>query len=387
MIAHSISPCCMETVKELPEATFCTRCGKPLKKCMAFDECGSLLTPEGHCPVCLDLKLALDAGSAAMVREGGRLALPLILKNTSSAGRPIFINDLWVREDEGGTFRKIDLDFERLDVGPAQHLGIRTGELNTAGIHMIELLISVSMRYMWREERFIFSSRILFPVEPKDPGGPQTNININADQIGQGFTLYNPTEIEQKRAAGQETHIEPVPLELKRADARERNGETRCRGYENGLVLVTDPAFDWFGFAPGSVVENGPSQRTSGLIIFGRNAVNLEKGANDACLVVYENGAIDERSTMSISRHLFTMYPENGRLMLRVDGQFGIKVNDKSLNRTNTTELYDGDVIYPLKRQPDDIALHINFDTERKDITRVRIRRTPAAPVSVGALS
>lgn len=376
-MTYSISPCCEQSAREHPEAAFCTECGSPIVRCMAYDECNSILTPDGFCPACTNIDVSLDAGAAATVREGGKLALPLIIRNKTSARRPVFITGLWIREDDGA-YRKISLDFERLDPDVPGHVGIRTGVLDHAGIHQVDVLIAVTSRYMWREETYVFSSSVKFPVEPKDPGGPQTHININADEIGSGFTLYNPTRIEQDRAAGLETHLSAVPLSLRRADMAER--DLGIRGYEDGKSMLPAAAFDWLGFDPVDVVMNGPATRNSGLILCGRNGIDLEEGANDASLIVYRDGEMDERATRSISRHHFTLYPENGRLKLRADGQYGLKVGDASLNRTNTIELNDGDVIYPLKDQPDALSLHVTFDVEGRDISRIRIRRRPTAP-------
>ena len=92
--------CCVKSALN-PNAAFCNDCGRPLYRCMAHAECGALLSDTGICGVCVDLELSLDTGAASTVREGGKLALPLVVKNTSRVGRPVFITGIWISEDEG----------------------------------------------------------------------------------------------------------------------------------------------------------------------------------------------------------------------------------------------------------------------------------------------
>ena len=353
------------------ETSFCTECGKPLIRCMAVAECGSLLNEQGLCPVCIKLELALDAGAAATVREGGKLALPLTIGNASPVGRPLFVTGLWVKEDDGD-LREISLPFKRLEPGAVSNVAIRTGVLDYAGVHQVDLRIAVATRYQWREEEYVFSSAIIFPVETKDPSGPVTNIHVEGD-AGPGFTVYNPTRIENDRAAGRDTHVAPIQLNAIRADRSERL--LKRRGYENGLIVPRNVEFDWDGFPDGDAPFAGPILQPSGLLCLGRNSTALEVGANAARLLVGTPDNIDEKASLGISRQHFTLYTESGRLMLRVDSQFGLLVNEQALGRTKTVALQDGDVIRPLREIPDALSVAINFETQQDTVQRVTVHR------------
>ena len=362
--------CCNRSALDC-DAGFCTDCGKPLIRCMASAECGSLLDDQGVCQICVRPELALDAGAAATVREGGKLALPLTIKNASPVGRPLFITGLWMKEDDG-ELREVPLPFKRLDSGEASNVGIRTGVLEYAGVHQVDLRIAVATRYQWRQEEYVFSSAIIFPVETKDPDGPVTNIHVDGD-AGPGFTVYNPTRIENERATGNSAHITPISLNIRRADQSERT--LKKRGYESGLSVPRTVTFEWQGFEDGDAPFVGPILRPSGLLCFGRNATSLETGANDARLLVSGPDGIDEAASLAISRQHFTLYVESGRLMLRVDSRYGLRVNDRSLQRTETSLLQSGDIIRPLRKSPDALAISVQFETQQDIVTLIVIRK------------
>ncbi|WP_300394333.1 FHA domain-containing protein [Henriciella sp.] len=357
-------------------AGFCGECGEPLIWCMASQECHSLLDKSGMCPVCVQPELYLDAGAASTVREGGKLALPLVVKNASSVGRPLFITGLWMKEDDAG-WNEIPLSFERLEAGRSSNVAVRTGVLDHAGIHQVDLRIAVASRYHWREEAFVLTSSIIFPVESRDPDGPVTNINVNADQIGAGLTVYNPTRIEADRAEGQETHVRPIPLKLNRADQDEaRLGR---RGYETGLRVPRTVEFVWRGFGEGDCPFDGPLLDPSGLLYLGRNAVGRDQEGNDARLLVTTADGALSPLTGSISRQHFSLYPESGRLMLRVESQYGLRVNGDAYGRTKCVTLQDGDTISPLRKTPDALQVSVRFEAEREDVTRIILTRTCSA--------
>ncbi|WP_084395931.1 FHA domain-containing protein [Henriciella aquimarina] len=364
--------CCARSA-QTPEAGFCGDCGKPLIWCMAAQECHSVIDRSGMCPVCIQPELYLDAGAASTVREGGKLALPLVIRNAAGIGRPLFVTGLWVKEDDAG-WRELPLSFERLDSGRSANVAVRTEVLDHAGVHQVDLRLAIASRYHWREEAFVLTSSIIFPVESKDPNGPVTNINVTADQIGAGLTVYNPTRIEQERAAGQDTHARPIPLKLNRAD----QDETRLgrRGYDNGLRVPRAVSFAWRGFAEGDCPADGPILDPSGILYFGRNAVGHDQEGNDARLLVSQADGALSPLTGSISRQHFSIYPESGRLMLRVESQFGLRVNGDAYGRTKSVLLEDGAVISPLRKSPDALTVTVNFEAEREDVTRILLTRT-----------
>ncbi|MEM5518346.1 FHA domain-containing protein [Henriciella sp. AS95] len=367
--------CCSRSA-EISDAGFCGECGEPLIRCMAFQECHSVLDSTGKCPVCVRPELSLDAGAASTVREGGKLALPLIIRNGSHVGRPLFVTGLWTKEDDSH-WTEIPLDFERLDPEAAANVGIRTGVLDHAGIHRIDVRIAIATRYQWREEAFVLTSSIVFPVESKDPDGPVTNITLTADQIGAGTTIYNPTRIEQDRSRGIETNTRAIPLKTQRADKVET--DSGLRGYDDGKVVPRWVSFAWKGFAEEDHPEEGIILDAAGLLYLGRNAVGRAEDGNDARLVVNARDGSVSKLTGSISRQHFSFYTESGRLCLRVDSQFGLRVNGDAYGRTKTVTLHDGDVISPLRTHPDALKIKVTFEAERDNVTRIVLNRTSNA--------
>lgn len=333
---------------------------------MAHAECGGLLDDGGMCPVCVNLDLSLNAGAASSVREGGKLALPLTIRNASNVGRPLFITGLWITGDDAPP-REIKLPFERIDPQQTANVAVRTEILKHAGVHQVDLLIAVSTRYQWRQEEYVFSSNIIFPVEPKDPGGPATTINVNANEVGAGFTVYNPTRIEADRSAGAVRQLEPVRLSHKRADAAER--EYHKRGFGGGIKVPRNAELIWRGFEPDQVPPDGPIVKSSGMLIAGRNS---RKAGNDVCLRLGEG---QDELSLSISRLLFSLYIESGAFKLRAEGQYGLCVNDDKLRRTETVMLKSGDVIRPLVEDPSMLAIRIDFEIEHKDVRRIILTR------------
>ena len=372
--SHSLTGqkvCCNRSALN-PEAGFCNDCGKPLLRCMASSECGSLLDDTGICPICVNPILELDAGAATTVRVGGKLAVPLTITNSSPVGRPLFVTGLWIKEDDGD-LRPVNLPFKRLEPNAKANVSVRTGVLDYVGVHQVDLRIAVSTRYQWREENYVFSSGIVFPVESKDPSGSVTNVNVTAEQVGAGFTLYNPTRIESDRAQGVETSARSVPLKIVRADLSET--EFGLRGYKNGLQVPRDVRFLWSGFAEDNAPFDGPILKPSGLLCFGRNAVNRQGGGTDVRLLVTKDGELDKPLSLTISRQHFTLYTESGRLMVRADSQFGLRINKYSLARSQVSELQDGDVIYPLRKRQEALALKLEFECEHETVTSIRITR------------
>ncbi|MGB3627529.1 MAG: hypothetical protein WA989_16995 [Henriciella sp.] len=357
--------CCARSALDL-DASFCEECGKPLYRCMAHAECGGLLDEGDMCPVCVNLDLSLNAGTASSVREGGKLALPLTIRNASNVGRPLFITGLWITGDDAPP-REIKLPFERIEPQHTANVAVRTEILKHAGVHQVDLLIAVSTRYQWRQEEYVFSSNIIFPVEPKDPGGPATTINVNAQEVGAGFTVYNPTRIEADRSAGAARNIEPVRLSHTRADAAERDYQKR--GFEEGIKVPRDVKLIWRGFGPDEAPFDGPIVKPSGMLIAGRSS---RKSGNDICLRAGEG---QDELSVSISRLLFALYIESGAFKLRAEGQYGLCVNDHELRRTEIITLKSGDVIRPLVQAPSALAIKVAFEIEHGDVRRIVLTR------------
>ena len=354
------------------DATFCDECGSPLQRCMATDECGGLLDAAGCCPVCVSPEISLDAGSASSIKVGGTLALPLVVSNNSPVGRPLFVEEMWIRGDDGEV-RPVDLTFQRLNSGGTAEVGLRTGVLETAGLHRFDVHLTVATRYLWREERYVFTTSIAIPVDPEGPSEIVQNYNIQADAIGAGMTIYNPTRIQKEREAGIATHAEPIRLTLRRADTLERT--LGHRGYAANLAVTKSTALVWQGFGKGHAPFDGPIRTHTGVLGIGRASNAPEGGMNDVRLLISRNGEIDEDASIHISRRHFQLFIENDRLMLRVESQNGLLVGDEALRRGKMVALRDGDMIRPLVRNPDAIALKVQFETQHDEVDRIILKR------------
>ncbi len=363
--------CCFRASLER-SATFCDECGSPLQRCMATDECGGLLDAGGCCPVCVAPELALDAGSATSIRAGGTLALPILVSNNSRVPRPLFIEAMWIKGAESD-LKQVDLTFQRLNSGATAEVGLRTGVLETAGLHRFDVHLVVATRHLWREERYVFTAAIVIPVEPEGPTEIVQNYNIQADAIGAGMTFYNPTRIQREREAGIATHAEPIRLTLRRADALER--ALGHRGYSSGLAVTKSTRLVWMKFDARQAPLDGPIRTATGVLEVGRASNAPDGGLNDVRLVISRNGDVDEDASVHISRRHFQLYIENDRLMLRVESQNGLRVNDTPYRRGKMVAIEDGDVIRPLVRNPEGIAIRVQFETQHDEVDRILLQR------------
>tara|TARA_R110000868_G_scaffold15978_2_gene72292 strand:+ start:370 stop:1416 length:1047 start_codon:yes stop_codon:yes gene_type:complete len=339
---------------------------------MATDECGGLLDAAGCCPICVAPELSLDAGSASSIKVGGTLALPLLVSNNSPVGRPLFVEEMWLKGDDSEP-RQVDLTFQRLNSASTAEVGLRTGVLETTGLHRFDVHIVVATRYLWREERYVFTTAIAIPVDPEGPSEVVQNYNIQADEIGAGMTIYNPTRIQKEREAGIATHAEPIRLTLRRADTLERL--LGHRGYKGNLAVTKSTALIWQGFDPGHAPLDGPIRTHTGVVGIGRASNAPEGGMNDVRLVITHKGEIDEDASVHISRRHFHLFIENDRLMLRVESQNGLLVNDTPWRRGKMIALGDGDVIRPLVRRPNAVALKVQFETQHDEVNRIILKR------------
>ncbi|MCA8902198.1 MAG: FHA domain-containing protein [Hyphomonas sp.] len=364
-------PCCHRTALD-PRATFCDECGQPILRCMASEECGALLDASGQCPVCVAPELSLNAGAAASVRVGGSLALPLVVANLSRVNRPLFIEAMWVRGEDGQK-REVELPFHRLNPGASAEVGVRTGRLETAGMHRIDIMFVAATRFLWREERYVFTTSVAFPVEEEGPSEIVQNYNIHADEIGAGMTIYNPTRIQKEREAGIATHAEPIVLTLQRADTMEK--ELGQRGYEDGLSVPRSVAFEWVGFDDGQAPDPGPIRTHGGVVSIGRASPHDPGAQNDVRLLISGPDGVDQEASVYISRRHFFLYIENDRLMLRVESKNGLRLNGDMLAKGETARLKNGDVIAPLVRRPEAISVMITIEKLVDEAGRILVRR------------
>lgn len=365
-------PCCYRAALD-PNAGYCGECGEPLIRCMAFDECGSLLDKHGCCPVCVALDVHLDTAAVRGVQMGGVLSLPLVLKNTSTVGRPLFVSEIKVRRG-GGDYAPVPLSWEKLAPGGASRVGVPTGVLEEAGVHQFDFLIIVGYRYRWREERFAFETSVTAEVSaPKTAAVVNQTIQIDGD-MAPGFTFYNPTRVDASQPETWDAESGPMPLPLQRAEKFER--ETGLRGLDGELSVPRTTHFAWQGFDEGEVPSEGPILSQGASLNVGRSRARLANGPNDVRLLVHgPNGAVDEQWSTQISRHHFDLYIENDRLVLRVESPNGLRVNGNAYGRGKTVTLRHGDTISPLVKRPEALALTIAIDAHFGTAETITIKR------------
>jgi hypothetical protein len=377
-----ISACCYQHAVTA-DAVFCGECGKPLLRCMAFEECGGLVGDDGRCPVCVKPQLFLDKDAATDVKTGGVLVLPLVFYNASAVARPLFVTDLWVREGQG-TRRRVELPWKRLDAGGSNRVNIQTGVLERQGRHSIEITFAAATNYFIREERFAFTS--LLDLEVEQGGSLVINQTINASGAGAGNdTIYAPIRLETMGDAAKKsaTGGKAAELALQRADAFEAaNG---VRGYLDGplkgAVVGRSARIVWKGF--GADAPNaGPITTPESMLALGRGKTSKAGGDNQVQLLVTDaSGAIDEQLSQAISRRHLELFIQSGRLCARVTGSAGVLVDDHRHGADDALAVIaHGDVVKILPKYPDALALQVRMRAAYGAIDEITITRLPAIP-------
>ncbi len=363
-------------------ASFCGECGATLMRCMAHETCGGLVDATGMCSSCISPQLFLDAGAVQNVTAGGAVALPLLLANASPAGRTLFVTGTWTRS--GGQWDKVDLVWDRLDAGAVQPLIVRASTLDRAGSHQLEVLIAVTTRWKWREETFLLSSSLAITAE----GGQSINITQNITNAGgdgaMGGANYAPIRVDTGSAARPASdNTSPRPLALVHAGAKEI--DFRLRGMESGVRVLRGVEFRWRGFGPTEHPPAGPICAPDALLTFGRARTRQRGGQIDARIsLLTPQGALDVEGSNHLSRRHFDLYLENDRLHVRAESEAGLGVNGKNWPRGTPVALRDGDIITPLHKAADRLAVRVAFETHSEGVVVVTLTRTPKSPEGEG---
>lgn len=365
-------PCCYTAAVD-SDSTYCGECGKPIIRCMAIEECGGLLDDDGLCTVCVAPHLQVDAGALKVAKVGGAVALPVSIANVSVVERPIFVTRVWSRE-ASGKWQDVRLGWERLDAGQSRPVSIIANELHHAGAHSIEILVELSTRWRWREERYAFSAGLTLQVKAEDKSiGP--TVTVGGDTAGHGNTVYISGKSEAP--AELETTIEALDLEMLRAEVEER--DRGIRGLEGGVCVPRNVPIAWRGFAPERTPLDGPILTTDSLLAVGRARARRAGGTGDVRLLVDSlDGSLDEDLSRLISRRHFELYVECDRLMVRVIGTGGLRVDGKAYGPGKAIALDDGARIEPLVKSPDVLSLEVQFQIEFNLVTQVIVSRLPA---------
>jgi len=363
------SECCYTSALER-EATFCGDCGKALVRCMASEECGGLLDDNGLCTVCVAPYLQVDAGALTAAKVGGAVALPMSIANLSSVGRPLFVTGLWSREAHG-EWREESLGWERLDTGEARPITIVAREIERTGAHGLQVMVALASRWRWRQENFAFTASLTLMVED-NAGDKGPVVNIGGQSAGHGNTVYisgkNDAKPSHQRAD------EAVSLQLVRAEREERR--LGLRGLDESAWVPRHAAMVWQGFGQGDAPFDGPILAPEGVLAAGRSRTRLQGGEGDFRLLAQSpDGEIDEDLSRLISRRHMELYIESDRLVLRVTGGGGLRVNGEAYGEGKTIRLADGDVIAPIPGAPDRLAIRVSFRKEHGSVGRVIFQR------------
>lgn len=366
-------PCCYTAAVDV-DATFCGDCGKPLVRCMAVEECGGLLDDAGLCTVCVSPHVQVDSGALKVASVGGAVALPVSIANVSVVGRPIFVTRVWSRE-ASSEWRPESLGWERLDAGQARPVSITANKLDRAGAHSIEILVEVSSRWRWRQERYAFAAALRLHVKAEDKSvGPI--VTLGGQEAGHGNTVYISGQSE--KSDGLETTVEALDLGMERVEVEERR--FGIRGISENLSVIRGVSLQWRGFAPEHVPVDGPILTANSLLAVGRTRGRRAGGTGDVRLLVEAaDGSVDEDLSRLISRRHFELYLECDRLMLRVTGTGGVRVDGKAYGPGKAVALNDGAQIDPIVKTPDALSLKVQFQTEHKTVTQVTVTRSPAS--------
>lgn len=362
--------CCYKSALDR-DATFCEECGKPIMRCMACEECAGLLDDRGLCTVCVAPYLQVDAGALTAAKVGSAVALPMSLGNLSGVGRPLFVTGLWSREGSSGAWREESLGWERLEAGESRPISIVANQIDRAGAHGLQLLITFASRWRWRQENFAFTANLSLMVE--DSGGDAAPVvNIGGQSAGHGNLVYISGKNDRKPDV--QLSDEAVQLALVRAEREERR--LGLRGVDADNWVPRNASFAWKDFPDGDAPFGGPIMTQDGMLAVGRSRTRRQGGEGDVRILAFgPNGELDEESSRLISRRHFELYIESDRLVLRVTSGSGLRVNGKAFGEGKTVRLADGDVIAPMVASPDVLGLRVSFQTEHGAARQITIQR------------
>ena len=375
MIRRLRSPreCCLRTVGADRNASFCEECGQPLARCMAFQECGGLVGEDGLCEVCVAPHLQIIPGATMKAPVGGSVALPFDLYNASTVDRPLLVTSLWSREK--GDWRQERLGWEQLDPGARAPASVTAREFDRAGLHEVEIMWTVATRWRTREENFAFSTRVLLTIaDDHDDAGPVVQISSENEMNGNVIQI---TDNSGRGTRDEGKVVSAIDMNIQRLDREERR--LGLRGIGGDLRIPRSATLCFLGYGQKEAPPSGlPVLTEDAMLVFGRSRTRLDGGEGDVrLLVTNDDGAVVEDLSQMISRRHFELYVANDRLMLHVSGSNGLRINGEALGVDKVVQLNDGDVIAPLVKAPDALALTVRFAREFDQVCTVTLARTP----------
>lgn len=363
------------------DSAFCAECGRLLLRCMAFQECLSLVTPGGACPICVAPALWLDKGAVTQSQLGRRLAIPFVLRNASGAGRPLRVESIVAREAAGEV--PVPLPWEEIDAQSERGFTVETPPLDQAGMRSLDLLATLASRYKGREERYAFGASVKLEIDTAEPTQIVQNINLSGAQFATGGMIHAP--VAGRTAAGRAPAAlsERLPVAFERAERFEITHG--IRGYRSGALRVPRSVeFAFPGFRESECPPKGATIGQRGALACGRAGRQFDAARNplpsDLSLRVHDprTGALDERAVAFISRHHFDLLVMNDRLHVVPRGGNGLEVNGKRLAIGGVHELADGDELVPIPGHRELLALKIRFRAALGIVETIEIAREPA---------
>jgi hypothetical protein len=374
--------CCQRYAREA-DTTFCPDCGHTLVRCMAFAECGALVSASGPCPACVAPALMIDAGATVRSKAGERLSVPFVLRNTSPAGRALWVKHLARRDGHGD--EPLALTWEHVEAGTERRFSVNTPPLESGGTHELGLVAVLATRYRGVEEEYAFTASVLVTVSAqKGPHTIQQTTIVHGAQSSGGVATAGAVNAPLNIQLGDDSAIatlkDRTPVPLERAERYEL--EHDVRGYRREELRVPrDVAVGFAGFRP---VECPPGVTTlgpRGRLSLGRNArtaSGTDGVRNDVSLRVYDRaGATDEPASLAISRHHFDLVVVNERLCVHVRTTRGMQLNGRDLAPGDVAVVAPGDRITPVAAGT--LSLDVAFTSSLDGVERVDVRRTPAS--------
>jgi len=316
--------------------------------------------------------MQIDAGAITQARVGGSVALPISIENSSAVGRPLFVTGLWSRE-KGGDWREEDLGWEKIQAGRSRPAMISANEIERSGVHSMQVLLTLASRWRWRQECFAFSANITLNIED-DTSSTGPVVNIGGESAGHGNTVYisNKSDPESKQLASDAAH----GLDLVRAEKEERR--LGLRGLDERSWVPRKTRLEWRGFGDKHIPADGPILSSDGILAAGRSRARGEGGLGDIRILIKDNnGQFDEDLSRMISRRHFELYVECDRLVLRVNGSGGIRVNGEAYGPGKIIGIGDGDIIAPLVTAEAALAIKTDFKAEHGRVNIIQFSRLP----------
>ncbi len=375
-------PCCHRFATDA-EVAFCPECGHPFLRCMAFAECKSLVTPTQACPVCVAPVLMIDAGAVVQSKRGDRVSVPMILRNNSTAGRPISVKQ--IVQLGGAADEPVALTWERIDGQAERHFTIETPPLEVGGTHALRILFVIATAWKGVEESYAFSGGTSITVSGTETQQVVQNINLAGAQFQTGGMVHTALNTRDRERSAPAALADRTALPLERAERYEL--EHGIRGYQDkGLRVPRHVEFAFTGFAPDDVPRDGSTMLPGGKLAAGRNSRNPDPGsdavASDICLRAFDprTGSVDEPATMAISRHHFDFVVVNDRLCVQVRTSHGMELSGMLVASGAVAEVRPGERLVPIPGRPDKLALQVSFASSIGSVDRITVARSPVVP-------